>query len=107
MKTARLTAATCSQSNAHGLTLAQQNGVDLLAAGKNDAEAAAALALDLHRVTVTRWRLYSFELIPTALHDGIRHTGGAADYRFGVEDCRSAAGGMIFQPRYGGQTAAA
>jgi len=46
-----------ARSNAHGLTLAQQNAVDLLAAGKNDTETAEAL--NLNRVTVTRWRLYS------------------------------------------------
>ena len=50
---------TCARSNAHGLTLAQQNAVDLLAAGKNDTETADALKLN--RVTVTRWRLYSPE----------------------------------------------
>lgn len=43
--------------HAGGLTLAQQNAVALLAAGKNDTE--TALALGLNRVTVTRWRLYS------------------------------------------------
>lgn len=40
-----------------GLTLAQQNAVALLVAGKNDTETAATLGLN--RVTVTRWRLYS------------------------------------------------
>ena len=39
-----------------GLTLPQQNAVDQLAAGKNDTETAEVLGL--HRVTVTRWRLY-------------------------------------------------
>ncbi len=48
---------TYAKSNAHGLTLAQQNAVDLLAAGNNDT--ATADALKLNRVTVTRWRLYS------------------------------------------------
>lgn len=47
------------QSDPHGLTLAQQNAVDLLAAGKNDTE--TAKTLNLNRVTVTRWRLYSIE----------------------------------------------
>src|SRR5512142_1607768 len=50
---------TYARSNAHGLTLMQQNAVDLLAAGNNDTETADALKL--HRVTVTRWRLYSPE----------------------------------------------
>ena len=49
----------------YGLTLPQQNAVDLLAAGKNDTE--TALALGLHRVTVTRWRLYD-PLFQTALN---------------------------------------
>jgi hypothetical protein len=39
------------------LSLAQQSAIDLLAAGKNDTEAAAALGVS--RVSVTRWRLYS------------------------------------------------
>ena len=39
-----------------GLTLPQQNAVDLLASGKNDTETATALGVN--RVTVTRWRLY-------------------------------------------------
>jgi hypothetical protein len=39
-----------------GLTLPQQSAVDLLACGKTDAE--TAQLLKLHRVTVTRWRLY-------------------------------------------------
>src|SRR5262245_24762908 len=50
---------TYAKSNAHGLTLTQQNAVDLLASGKNDTETADALKLN--RVTVTRWRLYSPE----------------------------------------------
>jgi hypothetical protein len=44
-------------SDAHGLTLTQRNAVDLLAAGKNDTQTAESLGI--HRVTVTRWRLYS------------------------------------------------
>jgi hypothetical protein len=40
-----------------GLTLAQQNAVDLLAAGKTDTE--AAQLLNLSRTAVTKWRLYS------------------------------------------------
>jgi hypothetical protein len=41
-----------------GLTLAQQNALDLLAAGRTDTE--AARMLNLHRTTVTnyKWRLY-------------------------------------------------
>lgn len=39
------------------LTVAQENAVDALACGKNDAETAEAVGV--HRVTVTRWRLYS------------------------------------------------
>ena len=50
---------TRARSHADGLTLDQQSAVDLLAAGKNDTETAAAL--NLNRVTVTRWRLYSPE----------------------------------------------
>ena len=50
---------TFARSNAHGLTLAQQSAVDLLAVGKNDTDTAGALGLN--RVTVTRWRLYSPE----------------------------------------------
>jgi hypothetical protein len=37
-------------------TLAQQNAIDLLAAGKTDQETAELL--ELHRTTVTKWRLY-------------------------------------------------
>jgi hypothetical protein len=52
-------ATTPAPADPHGLTLAQQNAVDLLAGGKNDTETAKALGLN--RVTVTRWRLYSPE----------------------------------------------
>lgn len=38
------------------LTVAQHSAVDLLAGGKNDTETADAL--NLHRVTITRWRNY-------------------------------------------------
>ncbi len=48
-----------TSTDARGLTLTQQSAVDLLASGKNDTE--TATALNLHRVTVTRWRLYSPE----------------------------------------------
>ena len=39
------------------LTVAQENAVDALASGKNDAQTASLVGV--HRVTVTRWRLYS------------------------------------------------
>jgi hypothetical protein len=42
--------------HAEGLTLAQQNAVDLLASGKTDTEVAEILGL--HRTTITKWRLY-------------------------------------------------
>ncbi|QJX00247.1 hypothetical protein [Frigoriglobus tundricola] len=54
-----MTAKTRARSHADGLTLDQQSAVDLLAGGKTDTETAAAL--NLNRVTVTRWRLYSLE----------------------------------------------
>lgn len=38
------------------LTVPQENAVDALAIGKNDAETASIVGV--HRVTVTRWRLY-------------------------------------------------
>ena len=41
------------------LTVAQLNAIDLLAQGKTDTDTAEALGV--HRVTVTRWRLYSPE----------------------------------------------
>lgn len=59
MKAAKSPESTYARSNAHGLTLAQQSAVDLLAAGRNDTETAEAL--NLNRVTVTKWRLYSPE----------------------------------------------
>lgn len=46
-------------SNLVALTVAQENAVDLLAAGKNDTQTAEALGLN--RVSVTRWRNYSPE----------------------------------------------
>lgn len=64
--TAKTPASTYARSNAYGLTLTQQNAVDLLAAGKNDTDTAAAL--NLNRVTVTRWRLY-FPAFRAALAD--------------------------------------
>jgi hypothetical protein len=57
MKNAK--SSTRARSHADGLTLVQQNAVDLLAAGKNDTETAEFLKVT--RVTVTRWRLYSPE----------------------------------------------
>lgn len=42
--------------HAKGLTLLQQNAVDLLALGKNDTE--VAMLLGLHRTTVSKWRIY-------------------------------------------------
>jgi hypothetical protein len=57
MKRAKSSTRTCS--HADGLTLTQQNAVDLLASGKNDVETAELLKIN--RVTVTRWRLYSPE----------------------------------------------
>jgi hypothetical protein len=42
--------------HAHGLTLAQQNAVDLLVSGKNDTKTAELLRVS--RTTVTKWRLY-------------------------------------------------
>jgi hypothetical protein len=42
--------------HSRGLTVAQQNAVDLLAGGKNDTETAELLRLA--RPTVTKWRLY-------------------------------------------------
>jgi hypothetical protein len=42
--------------HSRGLTVTQQNAVDLLASGKNDTETAELL--QLARPTVTRWRLY-------------------------------------------------
>lgn len=46
-----------ARQHAHVLTLAQHNAVDLLASGKTDTETAELL--NLHRTTVTKWRLYS------------------------------------------------
>jgi len=40
----------------HDLTIAQQNAIELLIGGKTDKEVAGDL--HIHRVTVTRWRLY-------------------------------------------------
>src|SRR5262249_2600424 len=78
MKTsAKRTASTYARSNAHGLTLTQQNAVDLLAAGKNDTETAEALKLN--RVTVTRWRLYSPEFRAALADQRAAIWGASAD----------------------------
>ena len=45
-----------ARQHSRGLTLPQLNAVDLLAAGRTDTQAAAALGL--HRTTLTKWRLY-------------------------------------------------
>jgi hypothetical protein len=74
---AKQPASTCSRLNAHGLTLTQQSAVDLLAAGKNDTETAAALGLN--RVTVTRWRLYSPEFRGVLTEQRAAIWGAAAD----------------------------
>jgi hypothetical protein len=68
---------TYARSNAHGLTLPQQNAVDLLAAGKNDTETAEALGLS--RVTVTRWRLYSPEFRAALADQRAAIWGASAD----------------------------
>ncbi len=70
-------ASTSARSNVHGLTLAQQSAVDLLAAGKNDTETAAAL--NLNRVSVTRWRLYSPEFRAALADQRAAIWGAAAD----------------------------
>lgn len=57
------------------LTVAQLSAVDLLAGGKNDSETAEAL--NLHRVTVTRWRNYSPEF-RVALAERRRAVWGSA-----------------------------
>jgi hypothetical protein len=70
-------ASTYARSNAHGLSLAQQSAVDLLAAGKNDTEAADALKLN--RVTITRWRLYSPEFRAALADQRAAVWGASAD----------------------------
>ncbi len=47
---------TKSYKREHGLTVAQQNAIDLLVLGKTDQEAADAVGVN--RVTVAKWRLY-------------------------------------------------
>lgn len=74
---AKTPATTYARSNAHGLTLMQQNAVDLLAAGQNDTETAEEL--NLNRVTVTRWRLYSPEFRAALADRRAAIWGAAAD----------------------------
>ena len=59
----------------NGLTLPQQNAVDLLAGGKTDSEAAELL--NLSRPTVSKWRLYDPEF-QAALHRRRAEVWGAA-----------------------------
>lgn len=68
---------TLARSHADGLTLDQQSAVDLLAAGKNDTETAAAL--NVNRVTVTRWRCYSPEFRAALAARRAEVWGAAAD----------------------------
>src|SRR5262249_30387468 len=67
--------------HSRGLTLAQQNAVDLLATGKTDTEAAESLSLN--RVTLTRWRLYD-PVFQAALNERRAEVWGA-----GLERLRS------------------
>ena len=48
--------ATTDYRREHGLTVEQQNAIDLLVTGKSDQETAGAVGVN--RVTVTKWRLY-------------------------------------------------
>ena len=58
MHKATAKATKCNSGLQHSnLPVAQGNAVDALASGKNDAETAKLVGV--HRVTVTRWRLYS------------------------------------------------
>ena len=45
-----------TRQHGRGLTVQQQNAVDLIVVGKTDTE--IAKALKLHRTTITKWRLY-------------------------------------------------
>ena len=60
------------------LTPQQSAAIDLLIAGRSDARAAAALGL--HRVTVTRWRLYN-HVFQAELNRRRQETWGAAGDR--------------------------
>ena len=51
-----MTASTNGYKRQHGLTIEQQNAIDLLVTGMTDA--ATAEVVGVHRVTVTKWRLY-------------------------------------------------
>ena len=53
---AKQQAATMSYKREHGLTVEQQNAIDLLVQGKTDQEVASTVGVN--RVTVTKWRLY-------------------------------------------------
>lgn len=66
-----------AKPNPAELTVAQLSAVDLLAAGKNDVETAEAL--NLHRVTVTRWRNYSPEFRAALAERRKAVWGSAAD----------------------------
>jgi hypothetical protein len=66
-----------TETKVKALTVAQNSAVDLLVAGKNDTETAAALGL--HRVTVTRWRLYSPEFQAALSERRAALWGGFAD----------------------------
>jgi hypothetical protein len=68
---------TRARSHDDGLTLDQQSAVDLLAGGKTDTETAAAL--NLNRVSVTRWRLYSPEFRAALAVRRAEIWGAAAD----------------------------
>ncbi len=75
-----------SNDDRYALSVKQEEAVDLLIAGKNDREAAESLGL--HRVTVTRWRLYhpGFQallhqrrrLVHESSEDGLRALFGEA-----------------------------
>jgi hypothetical protein len=70
-----------ARQHAAGLTLQQQNAVDLLVSGKNDTETAELLGL--HRTTITKWRLYDRDF-QTALMSRRAEVWGA-----GVDRLRS------------------
>ena len=68
---------TVSFKRAHGLTVAQQNAIELLSTGLHDA--AVADRIGVTRSTVTRWRLYDpgFQAALNARRATL--WGGAAD----------------------------
>lgn len=51
-----MASATNGYKRLHGLTVEQQNAIELLVMGESDA--AAAEQVGVHRTTITRWRLY-------------------------------------------------